>query len=224
MNERWSRAHPGAVRAVVLGALAAGALLGGGVTQAVVSAHLVSPDNVPAGVGIGCGSVLLGLIAGVLVLWRMNARHARRQRPASSTALRQGRPRARPHRARAERKARPVSKPEVQVTDLTAEGSRYAEVRTPAGIIRVNAGLVDGHSGKPAVTVEIEPNTSYRRVTGPGGEWGVAVTRMPPASSWGEVTLTRQDLPRGTVPEVSSGEAPAEGNGKGKERHGDEPG
>jgi len=47
---------------------------------------------------------------------------------------------------------------EVQRVDLTApsDGLTYVEVLTPAGIVRVNANLIDWRTKQPVVMVEIE--------------------------------------------------------------------
>ena len=67
-------------------------------------------------------------------------------------------------------------KPE-QVIDLTApsDSLRYAEILTPGGMVRVSTGLVNVRDGKPAVVIEVEPNTAYRRKTAPGGNWEASV-------------------------------------------------
>lgn len=79
------------------------------------------------------------------------------------------------------------------VIDLTGGDTpfRYAEIRTDAGVIRVNAGLVTTY--KPhlsSVVIEIEVNTPYRRSGSGEGNWWVSQVKGLPSRS--EVRITRE--------------------------------
>lgn len=82
---------------------------------------------------------------------------------------------------------------ESQRIDLTEPGShlRYVEVRTPGGIVRVNTNLVDTRTGRPVVTVEVEPNSTYLPRTA-AEDWHVSWREI---GSRLDVTLTREDGP-----------------------------
>lgn len=81
----------------------------------------------------------------------------------------------------------------VQRIDLTApsDSLTYAEILTPAGIVRVNTNLVNVHTGQPTVVVEVEPNTTYRPKTAPGGDWDVDGRSVALGARF-DVTLTRR--------------------------------
>jgi hypothetical protein len=84
------------------------------------------------------------------------------------------------------------STPPVQVIDLTGGDTpfRYVEIRTDAGIIRVNAGLVTG-TEKSRVVVEVEPNTRHHRSGCGDGNWWVS--HVQDKGSRYEVKITRGD-------------------------------
>ena len=80
----------------------------------------------------------------------------------------------------------------VQAIDLTeASGTGSVEVLTPGGIVRVYTGMVNARDGKPAVVVEIEPNTSHRPKTSGGGDWDVEVRELTNMRTY--VTLTKRE-------------------------------
>lgn len=87
-----------------------------------------------------------------------------------------------------------MSGPE-QVIDLTAdtESLRWAKILTPAGIVRVNTGLVDTRTGQPCVVVEIDRNAGSvsRVLTQPGGDWDLTV-RDHRLGTRTDITLTRR--------------------------------
>lgn len=60
-----------------------------------------------------------------------------------------------------------TTEPVTQV-DLTApsDSLTYAEILTPAGIVRVNTNLMDTRTGRPVVVVEVEHKAS-------SGEWDI---------------------------------------------------
>jgi hypothetical protein len=68
---------------------------------------------------------------------------------------------------------------------------RCIEVHTPAGIVRVNVDLVVVRTGQSAVSVEIEANHSWKRVTEPGGHWDI--TQREHTGRGIEVSLTRRE-------------------------------
>lgn len=63
--------------------------------------------------------------------------------------------------------------------NLTEHGGQleYAEILTPAGIVRVNVGLADTRTGEPVVLVEVQANSRYARHTDPGGHWNIETSR-----------------------------------------------
>jgi hypothetical protein len=71
--------------------------------------------------------------------------------------------------------------------DLTAPSD--VEILTPAGIVRVNTNLVNTQTLAPVVVVEIQPNTSGRRLTASGGHWVTELTHRP--GDRVDVTLTK---------------------------------
>ena len=79
----------------------------------------------------------------------------------------------------------------IERIDRTTTGDHLdvVEILTPGGVVRVNTGLVNVHTNQPAVCVEIEPNTSSRVLTGPGGDWAVTVRDRVTRT---DVTLTRE--------------------------------
>lgn len=89
--------------------------------------------------------------------------------------------------------------------DLTAPSASlsYAEILTPAGLVRVNTGLVDTRTGRPVVTVEVErqipprPNTRFSGAhTAPSGEWSYEVREN--LGMRVDVVLTRLEDPADT--------------------------
>jgi hypothetical protein len=86
-----------------------------------------------------------------------------------------------------------MSTPPGQVIDLTGRTAfEWAEVRTDAGIVRVNVGLVATQGGQPSVVVEVEPNAESAGVkrTPAGGDWAVEVQHHE-ARGRTDVTLRR---------------------------------
>lgn len=91
----------------------------------------------------------------------------------------------------------------IAVFDMTGGDTpfRYIEIRTDAGIIRVNAGLVETQSflrdgaGRSVVSVEIEANAARYSIakTSPGGDWEITIPRGASPDYKAEVTLTRTD-------------------------------
>lgn len=79
-----------------------------------------------------------------------------------------------------------------QVADMTGQGEqlRTLEIRTDAGIVRVNTNLVSTRTRALAVVVEIEPNTSYQPLTPAGGDW--TAESMRTHSGRINVTLTKE--------------------------------
>lgn len=80
-----------------------------------------------------------------------------------------------------------------QVIDMTDPKGpvRCIEVRTPAGIVRVNVDLVVVRTGQSAVSVEIEANLPWKQVTEPGGRWDI--TQREHTGRGLEVTLHRRE-------------------------------
>jgi hypothetical protein len=79
----------------------------------------------------------------------------------------------------------------VTTVDLTApsESLPYAEILTPAGIVRVNTGLVNVRTGRPVVVIEVTPNKTYNPRTA-AEDWDVSVRDVGPGIRT-DVTLTR---------------------------------
>jgi hypothetical protein len=80
--------------------------------------------------------------------------------------------------------------------DMTGQPGelKYVEVRTDAGIVRVNIGLVSVATGRPSVVVEVERNIASvdRRLTPGDGDWDAEV-REHPLGNRTDVVLTRSE-------------------------------
>jgi len=76
--------------------------------------------------------------------------------------------------------------PSVDMQDASDLRSRYIEVLTPGGIVRITTNLVDTISGMPVVTVEVEQNILGRARTHEGGDWETEVNE--------HATRTRTDV------------------------------
>jgi hypothetical protein len=81
---------------------------------------------------------------------------------------------------------------EVAQVDLTApsDSLTYAEIITPAGIVRVNTNLIDTRTGAPVVVIEITPEGMRSPRTAAEG-WDISV-RDVGLGIRTDITLTRR--------------------------------
>lgn len=76
--------------------------------------------------------------------------------------------------------------------DLTkANGTELVEVLTPGGTVRVYIGMVNVQNNRPAVLVEVTPNSTYHQETKPGGDWETDVQENLPNMRT-DVVLTKR--------------------------------
>lgn len=76
MTSDWWLDHPVIISIILAAGLIVGAGLGIGSAYLTTGMHLVSPDNIPAGVGMGYGGPVFGTAVSALIIWRINSRRA----------------------------------------------------------------------------------------------------------------------------------------------------